>query len=157
MNNVDGVSAVSSDQIQLLSVGGVQFGIPKNDIAMIIDWTEPTPLPFAPPSVLGIVSVEGRMFTVLNVLDYLSIPTTETKNIEKIVVLHGDEQLAIVVDSVDGLDDLVGSSEIHGDGAPRSDLLFSPVACGIKRIKVVDVKQLFPIVIQGHERRRRRF
>jgi chemotaxis signal transduction protein len=53
-------------KLQLFRAGPLTFGIFTDEIAATIAWREPTPLPLAPKSVLGVVSVQGRMLTVLD-------------------------------------------------------------------------------------------
>jgi len=63
-------SAVASKptarQLQLVRAGASQFGVFADEIATIVAWRKPTPLPQAPKPVLGVVSVQGRILTVLD-------------------------------------------------------------------------------------------
>lgn len=62
----------------------------EDDVLTVSDWTEPAPLPFAPASVLGVVAIEGRMFTVLDLGREANA---------QIVAFRGNEQLALAVDA----------------------------------------------------------
>lgn len=115
-------------QLGALQIGSKRVGVFQDDVFTVTEWIEPTPLPFAPDSVLGIVAIESRMFTVLDLGDHLgSGPATERT---QIVALRGDEQLALAVDSFEIAQD---------DVAP------------------LDLSTLFATVMKGQERRRRRF
>lgn len=115
-------------QLRALQIGSKRVGVFEDDVFTVAEWSEPTPLPFAPDAVLGIVAIESRMFTVLDLGNHPgSAPTMQRK---QIVALRGDEQLALAVDSF----------EIAGED-----------------VEILDLSTLFATVMKGQERRRRRF
>ena len=68
----------------------------------------PAPLPFAPPAVLGVVAVRGRMRTLIDPLQLLLPPAAPTPPTHKddaaptlALLLKGDEQLALAVAAVE--------------------------------------------------------
>lgn len=67
-------SKPTTRKLQLVRAGASQFGVFADEIATIVAWRQPTPLPQAPKPVLGVVSVQGRILTVL---DLASLPTGE--------------------------------------------------------------------------------
>jgi len=132
-----------------MKIGLSFLAVDDDQLLTVVDFVEPTPLPFAPPSVLGVVSIEGKMFTVLET-------TGEPQNRKQLAALRGDEQLAIAID------DCAGAIEIdnqiiyqpHGDAAVFSAASFHD---GEREIPLLDVSKLFSGLLQGSERRRRRF
>ncbi len=150
---------VGARELQLVTAGPAQFGIFADEISGIFPWWEPAPLPYAPKSVLGVVSIEGRMLTVLNLA---SLPASAEKDevprprSGHFVALRGDEQLALAVDTVGEKIELV-------DSATKSQpATAGTVVIGVLHYKGADVnllnlKELFAAAIQGNERRRRRF
>lgn len=144
-------------KLQVLHAGSSRFGIFTDEIATIVDWADPTPLPHAPKSVLGVVSIEGRMLTVLD-LAMLHDGETALSNAAgdvpgHLIALRGDEQLALAVAVVgetielpsDAIQETAGTlvlGVLHHDGAA---------------INILNLKELFATAIQGRERRRRRF
>ena len=115
-------------QLRSLKIGSKRVGVLQDDVFTVTGWSEPTPLPFAPDSVLGIVAIESRMFTVLDLGNHLgSDPATQRR---QIVALRGDEQLALAVDSFE---------------IAQTD------------VELLDLSTLFATVMSGQERRRRRF
>ncbi len=155
----DSVHGQSARQLQIVRAGSSEFGIYADEIAAVVAWREPTPLPNGPAAVLGVVSVQGRMLTVLNLA---ALPVAEAQSEEKpsasrkIVALKGDEQLALAVDEVGETISLASESL----QSPAEDQ--SPIICGVlprehAPIPILDTKALFPAAIQGRERRRRRF
>jgi purine-binding chemotaxis protein CheW len=155
----DAVVGQSARQVQLVHAGSSEFGIFADEIAGIVNWREPTPLPGAPASVLGVVSVQGRMLTVL---DLAAFPHAEGSSNNKpqgaarqIVALKGDEQLALAVDEV-------GEAIVASENSILKSEETSPAVLGIlsrenSQTYILNTKTLFPAAIQGRERRRRRF
>ena len=153
--------------LQLFRAGSLLYGIFEDEIATLAKWREPTPLPHAPKSVLGIVSLQGRMLTVLDLSSLLigDAASSDTRSSESasseataqhLIALRGDEQLALAVDEV-GETIEIGA----GDFDEKPKTAGNPVVGVLHRegldIQVLNLKELFPTAIQGRERRRRRF
>lgn len=140
--------------LQLFSFGKDKFAVFADEVMAITEWREPAALPHAPASVLGIVSIHGRMVTVLDLSQLLEsqrhagLPT-------HLLALNGDEQLALAIDNPG---ETVAIAAANSKEAQASGKLVSRV---INRngdeIKILNIKELFPTAIQGRERRRRRF
>jgi purine-binding chemotaxis protein CheW len=134
-----------------MRVESLTLGVPDEMILEISYWTEPAPLPFAPPSVLGIVSLQGRMFTVVDAAVLLARKAA-TQN-RSIVALRGDEQLALAVDeSLEVIsinpDDVVNETD--------RELIQGTLRLNGKQVLLLDIDSLFAGIIRGRERRRRR-
>ncbi|HEV7743584.1 MAG TPA: chemotaxis protein CheW [Pyrinomonadaceae bacterium] len=145
--------------LQLIQVGSSQFGIFANEISAIVPWQEPTPLPHAPSSVLGVVSIQGRMLTVLDLATLLStdpITSNDSRTSPaQLIALRGDEQLALVTEA---LGDLVQPS----DDSMKNRETDSPAVLGViqhegREVRVLNLKGLFPAALQGRQRRKRQF
>jgi purine-binding chemotaxis protein CheW len=151
--------------LQLFRAGAYIYGVFADQIATIASWREPTPLPHSPKSVLGIVSLQGRMLTVLDLASLLipdaasSDPTlTESgeAGAQHLIALRGDEQLALAVQDVNTTIEIRDSDfdeKPETAGAPVVGVLHHD---GLN-ILVLNPNELFPTAIQGRERRRRRF
>ena len=135
----------------MFRVDSLTLGLPDEMILAISEWTEPAPLPFAPPSVLGIVSTHGRMFTVVDAAVLLARRTaTQSRSI---VALRGDEQLALAVDEL--LETVsVKPGEVMSE--TETDLIQGTIRLNGKQVLLLDVNSLFAGIIRGRERRRRR-
>jgi chemotaxis signal transduction protein len=148
----------SSIRLRTFRAGTQRFGILEEEIATIAEWRSPAPLPHAPSSVLGVVSIEGRMLTVLDPAQLLD--ETPLQNglsaWNSIVALRGDEQLALAVEQELGAIEMTGSSP---QSAPVADnrVVRSVLRERDQTINIIDVKELFPTAMRGCERRRRRF
>ncbi len=143
-------------KFRLFKRGSVDFAILENEITAIEDWRTPTPLPNAPESVLGVVGIQGRMLTVLDIARISGVSqTAESTGISEghIVALRGDEQLALVVDkegeALEVSEHAFRETELHG--------LMTTVSHDGIELNVLNPTQLFLSAIQGRERRRRRF
>jgi len=115
-------------QRRTLHIGSKRVGVFEDDVFTVAQWREPAPLPFAPDAVLGIVAIESRMFTVLDIATQLGAGPMAPR--AQIVALRGREQLALAVD--------------HSELAQGN-------------VELLDVSTLFATVMKGQERRRRNF
>lgn len=145
-------------KLQLVRAGSSQFAISADNIFAVVAWQTPTPLPHAPKSVLGVVSIQGRMLTVL---DLVMLPGSNSKEAPHgvpayIIALQGDEQLALAVDDVGGIIHLA-DSDLEGPPGTVGSLIEQVLEHEGVKIHLLNLKKLFPNAIQGRERRRRRF
>ena len=94
-------------ELYVLTAGGQTFAVRAEEAEGLAEGLTPAPLPHAPASVLGVVSVRGRMRTLLyppalfSQTDEREDATTAAPRF--VVVLRGDEQLALAADSVEGV------------------------------------------------------
>jgi len=136
--------------LQLFRVGNVELALRGEDVLTVIDWREPARLPFAPQTVLGVVSVQGRMLTVLDAGKLLDL---EANVCESIAALRGREQLALAGNAQ-------GTIEINPtDIQPATN--FGSLSSGTihkdsRTIHILATNQLFDSALHGHERRRKR-
>ncbi len=99
-NSLRGGDLQTTRKLQLLSVGTLVLGVFEDEIATIAEWRRPTPLPQPPPAVLGVVSIQGRMLTVLDPVSLFGETTTRLGFPPGLLVaLRGDEQIALAVES----------------------------------------------------------
>jgi chemotaxis signal transduction protein len=121
----------------------------------------PAPLPNAPPAVLGVVCMRGRMLTVLDPIAVLTGQTlTWPATLPAVLALRGDEQMALAAQSCRdtitiAAEDIQPSSQTNNEG-------FESAVLGIARyageeITVLKVDNLFAAAVRRKERRRRRF
>jgi purine-binding chemotaxis protein CheW len=149
----DGAEAV--DKVQLFRAGQLQFAIFTDEIAAITDWVEPTPLPHAPKPVLGVVSIQGRMLTVLDLAQLTgSEAASGDGSRPHLLALRGDEQLALAVDAIG---ETIELEDTDFDSKREAGVVFAAFDHAGVETNVVNVKGLFPTAIQGRERRHRRF
>lgn len=144
-------------KLQVLSVGPFLLGVFEDEIATIAEWRRPTPLPHSPPAVLGVVSIEGRMLTVLDPISLFGGKTTRLGFPPGILVaLRGDEQLGLAVEDTGETLDLA-MDDIQPATDPPNRAIRGVFQYGDQQVNVIQVKGLFPAALRGRERRRRRF
>ncbi len=144
-------------KLQLLSVGPLVLGVFEDEIATIAEWRRPTPLPQSPPAVLGVVSIQGRMLTVLDPLSLFDETTTRLGFPARILVaLRGDEQIALAIEITGATLDLA-MEDIQPPSDHANSALGGIFQYGDQQVKVIKVKGLFPTALRGRDRRRRRF
>ncbi len=145
-------------ELVLAQVGVWNIGVFADEIERVHSWRAPVPLPHAPPAVLGVVSVRGRMLTVLDPATLLGTERAGRafRSASSIIVLRGDEQLALAVNHVDR------TIEVYPDEiAPPADDESAAIVCGVFRDEhrhtvVLDSRELFAAATRGEERRRQR-
>lgn len=148
----DSASDENRPLLQIFRRGNASFALLTDEIAAIAEWRQPTPLPQAPPAVLGVVSIKGRMLTVLDPAILLEAPADGSSS-NLIVALRGDEQLALLVDAKgETVPVEVGLQSAATNGAMRGVIKHQESEIG-----VLDLTKLFGLAIRGRERRQRRF
>jgi chemotaxis signal transduction protein len=142
----------------VLTAGGQAFAVRAEDAEGVAEGLAPAPLPHAPAAVLGVVSVRGRMRTLL----YAPALVAETQAPEAVttatprfvVALRGDEQLALAADSVEGV------VTFDADSFSPPDSHDSPLTATLehegRRVQLLDASRLFEAAMRGTERRRPR-
>src|SRR5882762_3495265 len=141
------IDAMEQRTLQVFSAGSAQFAVYADEVMTISEWREPAPLPHAPAAVLGVVSIQGRMLTVLDLSQLLEQPQ-RSKNPSHILALRGDDQLALAIDragKIIAYDDGAFEAATGADGK----LIRRVIKRDGDEINVLDVKELFPSAIQG--------
>jgi purine-binding chemotaxis protein CheW len=153
----EGNSVPAVRKLQLLGVDSFQFGIFAEEIATIVAWQEPTPLPHAPKSVLGVVSIQGRMSTVLD-LTILTGREAASSDVpaQHLIALRSDEQLALAIETL-GETIEIAEDDFNANGETGEPLVLGVLLRDGAEINILNPQELFPTAIQGRERRRRRF
>jgi chemotaxis signal transduction protein len=139
--------------VRVMFAGSHCIGLFADEIESIAGWRQPTPLPDAPPSVLGVVCIRGRMLTVLGANALLGASVAPQPS--KVVALRGDEQIGLAVDRTGDLIE-ISPNELK-PGSEKGSMVLGVIAKGEQSISVLDPRQLFATAMRGRERRRRGF
>jgi serine/threonine protein kinase/chemotaxis signal transduction protein len=156
----EAVRAQSSEgqELALAQAGEWHIALFAEEVESIHKWRSPVPLPHAPPSVLGLVCVRGRMLTVIDPKALLGEGNVETETVAPafIIALRGDEQLALAVNHIGGTIGIF-ANEIELPAQFAATNITRGVIQGAHgRTIVLDPRELFAAAMQGAERRRRR-
>ena len=142
----------------LLRAGGLAFAVYAEECEALTAWAEPAPLPSAPPSVLGVTPVRGRMRTVLDPARLFEAAGQADAGLRPtaprlVVSLAGDEQLALAVETSEAV-------TLHPDEATDAPSPALPARAAFTRggetVHLLDPARLFDAAMSGAERRRRR-
>lgn len=143
----------------LLEAGGRLLALPAEALEATAEDLRPTPLPFAPPAVLGVVSLRGRVRTVLDagaLLPPEGAPTDagEDGPPRVFVALHGDEQLALAARRV--LRAEVSPEAFEPPPADAPALVVAAFIRDGRQVFLLEPARLFDAALSGAERRRKR-
>lgn len=125
----------------------------------VVAWKRPSTLPSAPESVLGVVSVRGRISTVLDPLALLGegrSGSDEAPAFNFIITLRGEEQLALAVERAERIVEVFAEEVKPLAASGGSVVVRGLLQMEGKLIAVLNVRELFAAAMQGTERRRKR-
>lgn len=162
-------AARETRELFAFAASGRLFAVYNEEADGVAEGLSPAPLPHAPAAVLGVLSVRGRMRTLLDTRSLFDAAGAQTTSIEEdararedaraetprfAVALRGDEQLALAADSIEGV------INVDPDSLSASDSNESPLAAALEHegrlIQVLDTSRLFDAAMRGTERRRPR-
>jgi purine-binding chemotaxis protein CheW len=147
-------------ELFVFRAGARRFALFREEVEGVAEGLRPAPLPFAPASVLGVVSLRGRVRTALDPLKLFAAPpdpadeTTraQTQPPRLFIALAGDEQLALACDTAEE-PVTISTDELRPDEeAPARGL----VTHEGRDVTVIDPSRLFDAAMRGRDRRRRR-
>jgi purine-binding chemotaxis protein CheW len=132
-------------------------GVFADEADQVTKWKKPTPLPGAPGGVLGVVSVRGRISTVLDPLALLGERRAgEAAPFDFIITLRGDEQLALAVWRTERIIEIFTDQIEPLGSAARAGVVRGLLQTAGGLVAVINVRELFNAALRGTERRRRR-
>ena len=141
----------SITRVQTIYCGDRRLGLPVAVIDDIAEAGEIIPLPHAPRSILGVLSLRGRMLTVIDLAALLDGDGARPG--KSIIALRGDEQIALAVERVGAVLEMADAPLVQDSelAAPLS----GTVSDGHDKITMIDVRTLFATAMRGRERRQR--
>ncbi len=98
----------------------LEFSLAYERYAIVLDYVrevyplrELTPIPGTPAFVLGVVSVRGRIVSVVDLKNFFDLPDKGLTDLNKIIIAHSSEmEIGILADAISGIH-LVPRSEIQ--------------------------------------------
>jgi purine-binding chemotaxis protein CheW len=100
---MNGEAARRGEKLELISfeIAGQEFCIDTRSVREIRGWTPPTPMPNAPPYVLGVINLRGAVMPVLDLRARLGFGETFATSRNVYVVAQQDERMVgLMVDAV---------------------------------------------------------
>lgn len=146
-------------EVLVVRAGERWLGVFAEEASSVERGRVPTPLPHAPAAVLGIVSLRGRILTLLDPLLLLGERGTDESTTPAtpsfILALRGDEQLALAVDSTERLRE-IALDEIAPPSGAHARVARGTFQDEGATVILLDVPRLFAAAVEGMERRRRK-
>ncbi|MBB5577629.1 MULTISPECIES: chemotaxis protein CheW [Rhizobium] len=106
---MEGAAHNATQEIIAFHLGNQQFCIKTTSIREIRGWAAATPLPHAPPHVLGVMNLRGSVIPVIDLAAKLGVPgAIDTSRSAIVVVEVGDGIIGLVVDQVSDILSLSG-------------------------------------------------
>jgi len=103
---------ITGNQLKVLEfiLVNERYIIDSNFVSEVIPLKELTPLPCTPEFILGIINVSGRILAVINIKEFLNLPTKGITNLNRVILLkYQDIELGILADEI------IGSTHIYPD------------------------------------------
>jgi purine-binding chemotaxis protein CheW len=106
-------SAQGALQVLEVTLAGVRYAFELEYLVAALPWTRLTPVPGAPPFVLGMLLEHGRVISCIDLLSFLGLPVQELVDPTGIIVLaDGDMEIGLPVQQVGGMQSLAGCSAV---------------------------------------------
>lgn len=164
-------------ELFVLRARGRLFAVFAEEVEATAEGLTPTPLPGAPPAVVGVVSLRGRIRTALDPAQLLAddqptrartIPadqpgardSSDARDADHrsaprlFVALRGDEQLTLACDSADERVEIAPAEIVPPTDAHAP--AHGTIERGGARVTLLDPARLFAAATRGTERRRKR-
>ena len=149
---------MSRREIVIVRAGERSIGVFAEEVAGVERGRIATPLPHAPSAVLGVVSVRGRILTLLDPLALLGehrVDASVQTMPAFILALRGEEQLALAVDSSERLREIF-MDEIKPPEGAEAGIAHGTFQDGEMHVVILDIARLFAAAVEGMEPRRRK-
>ncbi|MCJ2039699.1 chemotaxis protein CheW [Methylobacterium sp. J-059] len=126
--------------------GPERFGLPLADVARVVPMRSCTPVPGAPPAILGLVALSGRIVSVVGLARALGRPGADRVEGGHLVVLRtAATPTALAVDRVLGLAHLAEAAAAEGGFGGEAVSRYAaadPGPSGLGDFVVIDLPQL---------------
>jgi purine-binding chemotaxis protein CheW len=81
-----------------------KYGFESRYVREVYSLTQFTPVPCAPPFVLGLINVRGQILSVIDLKKFFDLPERGLTDLNKVIILHRDEmEFGILADAVLGV------------------------------------------------------
>ena len=80
---------MNADYLVVFTLAGQQLALPLAAVERIVRVVDVTPVPDAPPVVLGVINVQGRVVPVLDLRVWFGPPAPELDLNDKLIIAHG--------------------------------------------------------------------
>jgi purine-binding chemotaxis protein CheW len=96
------MTAALPGHVLVFSLGEQRLAIGLESVTQVVRAVEISPLPSAPPHILGVINVHGRIIPVMSLKERLGLAAREIELNDQILIVHtGEQELALVIDRAD--------------------------------------------------------
>ena len=132
-----------SMHLVVMGIDTLRFALRLEDVDRVLRAVEVTPLPEAPPIVLGVVNIQGRVIPAINLRRRCRLPERPIDLADQFVIAHTqDRVVALIVDTAE-IEQFPPTAIIPADNVvPESDFVRSVVKDKSGMILVCDLDEL---------------
>ena len=104
------------NQLFIMRLDDQRYALRLQDVERVLRMVEITALPEAPPNVLGLVNVQGRVLSVVDLRRCLHLPTRDVALEDVLVIAHGKRgTVALAADGVEGVSPWPEQASVSGE------------------------------------------
>lgn len=92
----------------IFTVQNVRLGVPARVLDHVIPMVAITPVPDAPHGIVGIINYHGDILPVFSFRKYLFLPDKKHEIHDFLLIIRGEQNLAIIAESISGVFQLEG-------------------------------------------------
>lgn len=93
-------------RICTFALAGLRIGFGIEHVREVLAAPDVTPVPLAPPAVVGLMNLRGRILTVVDARTRLGLPAGDHVRPTHVIVEHAGEVVSVVVDADDEVIDV---------------------------------------------------
>lgn len=124
-------------------LSGEKYTIDSSYVSEVILLEDMTSLPCTPDFILGVISVRGKIISVINIKSFFNLPDTGISNLNRVIVVKNDSfEIGILADEI------IGNSIIYLDSLQKKIATVTEVPDNFiigltdERIIILDIKEL---------------
>jgi purine-binding chemotaxis protein CheW len=146
-----GVPAAEDEAYLLVRAADELYALAGAALREVMRWRTPTPLPGAPPALLGILGQRGVVLPIVDLRLTLGLPAAALGRAARLVVVHHDGiDMALLVDAVLDLVPLAALGPLPaGPERGRLPLLAATARLEDRPLVVIDLAALIAVVQDG--------
>ena len=129
-------------------VGGERFGMPVACVQTVFHIDRMTPIPKAPPAIVGLINLRGRIVTALSLRRRLGMDPSPAQEILAIGIEHRGEAVVLVVDEAGDVIHLPDEGRIQSPRhmpAARANLTEAVYRLDLGMICILDMAAVFDL------------
>lgn len=132
---------------------GLLFGVAVADVQEVAKGLGVTPVPLAPPSVIGLVNLRGQIVSAIDLRRRLGLPERDPADPRAFVIVRaGHGPVCLVVDEVG---DVLSVDEAAFEERPQTvegvakDLIAAPVKLADRLLLVLDTARVVDVAVEA--------